>query len=57
LRIVVLTIALLFIALFGFLTALDFAHNGVTALGVFAVCVLVLFSVGIVGALRQPPRE
>jgi hypothetical protein len=57
LRVVVLTITLLFIGLLGFLTADDFAHNGVTPLGVLAVVVLVLFIVGIVGALRQPPRE
>jgi hypothetical protein len=56
-RIVVLTIALLFIALLATLTVLDFVHNGVTGTGVVAIFVLVLFVVGIVGALRHPPRE
>jgi hypothetical protein len=57
LRLAVLTIALLFIATLGVLTALDFVHYGVTVLGVLAVLVLVLVTVGIVGALREPPRE
>jgi hypothetical protein len=57
LRLAVLTIALLFIAALGVLTALDFVHYGVTVLGVLAVLVLVLVTVGIVGALREPPRE
>jgi hypothetical protein len=56
-RLAVLTIALVFIALLGTLTVSDFIHNGVTADGVIAVLILVLFAVGIVGALRQPPQE
>lgn len=56
-RLVVLAIALVFIGVLGVLTALDFAHYGVTAVGVMSVFVLVLFAVGIVGALRQPPRQ
>jgi hypothetical protein len=34
-----------------------FIHNGVSADGVGAVLILILFTVGIVGALRHPPRE
>jgi hypothetical protein len=56
-RIVVLTIALAFIGLLGFLTVLDFINNGVSALGVLAVGILALFLTGVVGALRHPPNE
>ena len=56
-RVVVLTIALLFIAGLAVLTALDIAKYGVTALGVLAILVIVLFTIGIVGALRQPPQQ
>jgi hypothetical protein len=56
-RIAVLTIALAFILLLGTLTVYVFIHNGVSADGVIAVLILVLFVVGIVGALRHPPRE
>jgi len=34
-----------------------FIHDGVSADGVIAILILVLFVVGIVGALRHPPRE
>jgi hypothetical protein len=57
LRVAILTVALLFIAMLGVLTAIDFERYGVTALGVLAVLILVLFTIGIVGALRHPPRE
>jgi NADH:ubiquinone oxidoreductase subunit 6 (subunit J) len=56
-RIPVLVIALLFIAGLGVLTGIDIARYGITVLSVLAILVLVLFMVGIVGALRQPPRE
>jgi hypothetical protein len=55
LRVAVLTVAILFIALLAFLTVRDFVRYGVTPLGVLSVLVLVLFVIGIVGALRQPP--
>jgi hypothetical protein len=57
LRVVVLSIALAFIALLGVLTVLDFVNNGVTVVGVMAVLIVALFSIGIVGALRNPPEE
>jgi hypothetical protein len=57
LRIFVLTVALLFTAGLGVLTAIDLAHYGVTIIDVLAVMVVVLFAVGIVGALRHPPPE
>jgi hypothetical protein len=56
-RVFVLIVALVFIALFGTLTVYVFIHDGVSADGVVAVLVLILFAVGIVGALRHPPRE
>jgi hypothetical protein len=54
---VVLTVALLFIAALGTLTGIEIANYGVTALGVLAILVLLLFMIGIVGALREPPQK
>ena len=56
-RIVLLVVALVFIAGFGLLTALDIAHTGLNWLDVLAMLVLVLFATGIVGALLEPPRK
>ena len=56
-RVAVVTVVLLFITGLGVLTGLDLARNGVTVVGILAILILVLFLVGIVGALRQPPRE
>ncbi len=56
-RIPVLVIALLFIVGLGVLTGIDIARYGVTVLSVLAILVLVLFMIGIVGALREPPRQ
>jgi hypothetical protein len=56
-RYVLLVVAVVFIAGFGLLTALDIAHTGVNWLDVLAIIVLVLFATGIVGALLQPPRK
>ena len=53
----VLTIALLFIGALATLTVLDFIHNGLTVIGVLAIMIVVLFMLGIVGALRHPPQE
>ncbi len=55
-RLVVLTITLVFIGLLAALTVSDFVRNGVTGLGVVSVLVLILIGVGIVGALRHPPE-
>lgn len=52
-----LAIVLVFIGVLGALTVSDFVNHGVTGLGVLSVLVLVLFSVGIVGALRHPPDQ
>jgi hypothetical protein len=56
-RIVLLVVALVFIAGFGLLTALDIAQSGVNWLDVLAILILVLFATGIVGALLEPPRK
>ena len=56
-RVTVLTLALLFIVLLAALTVADIANNGLTALDVVAVLILVLFSVGVLGALRTRPPE
>ncbi len=56
-RQLVLAVALVFIATLAVLTGLDIARYGVTALGIVAILVLLLFIIGIVGALREPPRE
>lgn len=54
-RTILLLLALVFIAGLAVLTAADIAKYGVTALDVLAILILVLFSTGIVGALRQRP--
>jgi hypothetical protein len=54
---VVFAIALVFTALLGYLTVVDFVRHGVTALGVLGVLIVALFAIGTVGALRQTPRE
>jgi hypothetical protein len=54
-RIVVLAVALVFIAGFGFLTFRAMAEQGVTLAGLLSVFILVLLAVGIIGALRNPP--
>jgi hypothetical protein len=56
-RTAILIVALLFIAMLAALTVVDIVHYGVTALDVVAVLILVLFTTGIVGALRQRPRD
>jgi hypothetical protein len=54
---VVLTLALVFIAALAALTVTDLVRNGVSALDVLAGLIIVLFLFGIVGALRHPPSE
>jgi hypothetical protein len=53
----VLAIAVVFIGLLAYLTVVNFADHGVTIFGILSVPILVLFSIGIVGALRHPPDE
>jgi hypothetical protein len=56
-RIAVLTIALSFIGLLCALTVSDIVRNGFSALDVIAILIIAPFSIGVVGALRNPPRE
>jgi hypothetical protein len=56
-RFVVLVIVVIFTVFIGVLTALDIAHHGVTWLDVLSILIVILFGVGIGGALLQPPRE
>jgi len=56
-RKLVLTVALLFIAMLAALTVSDVVHYGVTPLDVLSVLILILFLTGIIGALRNPPQQ
>jgi hypothetical protein len=55
-RVAVLAVALAFILGFGFLTIGGIEQYGFSVQGVLSVLVLVILTVGIVGALRNPPR-
>jgi hypothetical protein len=55
-RILVLAAALAFIAGLAFLTVAQIVKEGFTAGSLVSVLILVLLAVGIVGALRNPPR-
>jgi hypothetical protein len=56
-RTVLLVVVLVFIAGFGALTAIDISRYGLTGLDVVAILILILFSTGIVGALRHRPPD
>jgi hypothetical protein len=55
-RLIVLGVALMFIAGFAFLTFAAVVEEGFSAASVLSVLILALLGVGIVGALRNPPR-
>jgi hypothetical protein len=56
-RLLVLVVALVFIAGLAFLTYGSIVEQGGISLGsVVSVFVIVLLAVGVVGALRNPPR-
>jgi hypothetical protein len=55
-RLAVLALALAFIAGFAFLTFADVVEEGFSVASALSVFILVLLAVGIVGALRNPPR-
>jgi hypothetical protein len=55
-RILVLGAVLVFIAGLGFLTFRAVAEQGFTLASALSIFILVLLGVGIVGALRNPPR-
>jgi hypothetical protein len=56
-RLVVLALALVFIAGFAFLTLSAASKQGFTLASAVSIFVLVLLAVGIVGALLNPPRR
>jgi quinol-cytochrome oxidoreductase complex cytochrome b subunit len=56
-RLVVLGIALVFIAGFAFLTVAAAIEQGVTVASVISAFILLMLAVGIIGALRNPPRQ
>ena len=55
-RLLVLLAALLFIVGFAFLTVNGLSKEGLTLSGVISIFILVLLTVGVLGALRNPPR-
>jgi len=55
-RLLVLGAALVFIAGFAFLTFSAVVAQGFTLASLLSVLILVLLGIGIVGALRNPPR-
>jgi hypothetical protein len=55
-RILVLGAVLVFIAGFAFLTVAAALEQGFTIASLISILILVLLAVGIVGALRNPPR-
>jgi hypothetical protein len=55
-RLLVLGVALVFIAGLAFLTLSAVSRQGFTLASAVSIFVLVLLAVGIVGALRNPPR-
>jgi hypothetical protein len=55
-RNVVLAAVLVFIAGFALLTLASIVEQGLTVAAVLSILILVLLSIGIVGALRNPPR-
>ncbi len=56
-RLAVLGAVLVFIAGFAFLTFTAIVKDGITFDTVLSVGIVVLLSIGIVGALRNPPRR
>jgi hypothetical protein len=55
-RLLVLGVALFFIAGFAFLTVAAVIEQGFTLASLLSIFILALLGIGIVGALRNPPR-
>jgi hypothetical protein len=55
-RILVLGAALVFIAGFAFLTVVAVIEQGFTIASFLSILILAMLAIGIVGALRNPPR-
>ena len=56
-RLLVLTIALLFDAALAALTVRDIHMHGLTPVGFLAVLIVVVFTIGVIGALLHSPRR
>jgi hypothetical protein len=56
-RVVVLFVALLFIAAFAFLTISTVVEQGFSLASLISIFILALFGFGIIGALLHPPRQ
>jgi hypothetical protein len=56
-RILVLGAVLVFIAGFAFLTVAAIIEQGFTIASLLSILILGLLAIGIVGALRNPPRN
>jgi quinol-cytochrome oxidoreductase complex cytochrome b subunit len=56
-RLIVLAVALVFIAGFAFLTVAAAIEQGLTVASFISALILALLAIGIVGALRNPPRR
>lgn len=56
-RNVILGACLILIAALAFFTLRDLVVNGVTAMGVVSIPVVVLLAVGVIGAMASPPRR
>jgi hypothetical protein len=56
-RTVVLVLVLVFIAGFAFLTVASIIEQGLTIAAVLSFFILALITIGVVGALRNPPRD
>jgi len=56
-RLLVLGATMVFVAGFAFLTLSAVSQQGFTLASVVSIFVLVLLAIGIVGALRNPPRQ
>jgi hypothetical protein len=55
-RIFVLVAVLVFIACFAFLTVAAIVEQGFTIASLLSILILAMLAIGIVGALRNPPR-
>ncbi len=55
-RLLVFALAALFIVGFGYFTLYAIAEQGLTVGAVLSILILVMIAIGVVGALRNPPR-
>lgn len=55
-RVFVFGSALLFVFVLAALTVVGIEHSGFTAVAVVSILLLIVLAVGIVGAMRHPPR-